>query len=498
MDRLRRGIFTLLHSLQRWNLFNTYSTDKIKIRQEILSTRVYVILLSTIMTIFFIYTAQKELYHSGQVSNPSIDTYQRLLEAYPDTLACPCSQLSIPYSTFVTLTHVVHPVCSSYLVSDQWLRSLYHDDASSYFAHDIRAVGNAQFQLLRTLCKSSAQAIDNAFNVTFASVTFTSGRGMVMNSEAVHVQVGAFIQNFITNIASDQQNRRSLAATFFQQNFLVSGLKTSFLPYIDSTSKLNIRRMSYEQFEFVSNILLISTCHCDTTYECWDPVAIFGEKYYDMDYPDVMTVMTFFPDHLIYVHGFKTGCLPLNSLLQSTLECYYQESCFHLLISNLSIVDTPSNVLNISDLKRSVPTSLISTLGDQLMVEDWSTQINYSRYYTSCRVLSCSYSYTKRLNSLYVIATLVGVFGGLTTILRFLCPRAIHGFYQVQKYLYRKRTRRTTVSLESGKSKDLVKRETRNRLLNSFRSSLIVFLTHKFHHFLFSSCFKKNFYWLAF
>ena len=130
MNTFRKVTLVLLRFFKQLNLFTTYTTNQKQIRREIITTRIYLILLPTILTILIVYSAQKELYHTVQVNNPSIDTYQRLLKDSSNTLLCPCSRLSVPYSTFVKLTPHFHPVCSSDFVADRWLEYLYSDDAS--------------------------------------------------------------------------------------------------------------------------------------------------------------------------------------------------------------------------------------------------------------------------------------------------------------------------------------------------------------------------------
>ena len=127
-------------------MFSTHIELRKKIRREIITTRIYLILLPTVLIILIIYLAQKELYHTVQVNNPSFDTYKRLLDAYPDTLLCPCSRLSIPYSNFFNLTLRFHPVCSTDFVPDRLLEYLYNDDPNVYLPIDFRSVGNGQFQ----------------------------------------------------------------------------------------------------------------------------------------------------------------------------------------------------------------------------------------------------------------------------------------------------------------------------------------------------------------
>ena len=271
MTAFRRTMNFLFGYLKRLNFFNTYGTDEEQIRREILATRIYLILLPTILTLLIIYSAQKELFYSVTINNPTLDRYQQLMNIYPDTLSCPCAQFSIPYSNFMSLTPQYHSVCSSDFVSDKWLEYLYNDDASFYLAVDLRSIGNTHFQLIRTLCQSSKKAIDNAFQSTFTSATLVNARGALLQSNLVRTEVDAFANDFINNIVSEQQRRHSLLTTFIDQNFLVTALETSAIPVIDTSSLSLKMEMSqyYETFFGQSSggfgVTGVVTCRCGMT-----------------------------------------------------------------------------------------------------------------------------------------------------------------------------------------------------------------------------------------
>ena len=455
MDIIRRATLVLLRFLKQLNLFNSYTTNERQVRREIVTTRIYLILLPIILTILVIYSAQKELYHTVQVRNPSLDTYQRLLDAYPDTLSCPCSKLSIPYSTFVNLTPYSHTVCSSDFVSDRWLQYLYYDDASSYLALDIRSVSYTQFQLLHTFCESSKQAIVNAFASTFASAALINSRGMLSKSELVRIQVEAFTDDFIANIGSEQRRRRALFATVFDQNLLMPGLQTSAISFIDSTLNLKVKPVEYYPFYDDTSLWYDPLCKCDTIPTCTVPLGICSNSLYESEYANRLDIYEKKESCPTIINGFRSGCLPLNALLKSTLECWYNQSCLNNIMNSLPTANTSFNVLQRSIFNRSTPTTFINTLIDNLMVEQWSTQINYSLYFAACHPSSCFYTYTERFSILYVVTTLVGLLGGLIKILHLLCPKLTNVFYQIQRYILVKNANNPSGSVRSSKRKRL-------------------------------------------
>jgi hypothetical protein len=454
MNIIRRATISLLRYLKQLNLFNTYSADERQIQHELLPSRIYLVLFPTILAILVIYSAQKELYYTVQVNNPTLDTYQRLLVSYPNTLLCPCSQLSIPYSSFATLMLRFHPVCSSDFVSNPWLTYLYRENASFYASLDIRSVGNAQFQLLRTLCESSKQAIDNAFESTFSSAALVNDRGMLLESELVRVQVEVFAKDFLDSIASEERRRRTLFATFFDRNFLVSGLETSAIPFIDSTFNLKMKIPIYLPGEIITGIGMPTfTCTCVGTYECETPLGICNTDC-ELNYSSTVTI-SLLNVRIATVDGFQSGCLPINSLLLSTLECYNNQSCLNNFMAYLPSVNTSFHILNSSVLNQSTSTTPIGTLTDNLMIEQWSREMNYTRYFAACRPLLCSYTYTEKFSILYIITTVIGLIGGLTTILRVLCPQLTNIFYRIQKHILLDEVNRPSSPLLSDKRHDI-------------------------------------------
>ena len=61
----------------------------------------------------------------------------------------------------------------------------------------------------------------------------------------------------------------------------------------------------------------------------------------------------------------------------------------------------------------------------RLMIEDWNDNIIFKLYYNQCKPISCFYTITTNFNIPTVLTTIVGLFGGLSVILRILIPPII-------------------------------------------------------------------------
>ena len=67
------------------------------------------------------------------------------------------------YSTFITIESFYDPLCSSDLVSDQWIN--YNNDflistKSIYDSNDYRVSAGRQFQLLSMFCQQARQTVN--------------------------------------------------------------------------------------------------------------------------------------------------------------------------------------------------------------------------------------------------------------------------------------------------------------------------------------------------
>ncbi|CAF4154880.1 unnamed protein product, partial [Adineta steineri] len=83
---------------------------------------------------------------------------------------------------------------------------------------------------------------------------------------------------------------------------------------------------------------------------------------------------------------------------------------------------------------------------NDLFVEEWATNINYSSYYEQCSPLLCSYTYSKQINPLYTITLILGLQGGLTIVLKWICPKIVRTAAKV----YHRRKKQTNIVFPVG------------------------------------------------
>lgn len=119
------------------------------------------------------------------------------------------------------------------------------------------------------------------------------------------------------------------------------------------------------------------------------------------------------------VKGFYTGCMPFESILQTTFDCLYEIECLQLLVDNFPCLNQLN--LNLSNEILVESESSNKTLYEHLsnlLIDEWNTTMNYSSYLSNCNPRTCQFSSSEKINYSYAITLFIGLYGGLIVILR--------------------------------------------------------------------------------
>lgn len=130
--------------------------------------------------------------------------------------------------------------------------------------------------------------------------------------------------------------------------------------------------------------------------------------------------------------GLFLSCSSFESTLANSFQCFFDQTCIdkYLSLYNYDLPDRlplPEATLAIRPLDSSAPSryalnDTIDAMFNQLMIEVWEIEGNFDNYYETCAPAMCTYTYAQRLDILHVVTTIVGLLGGLSIILRLLCP----------------------------------------------------------------------------
>ena len=374
------------------NLFPSVppSTDEYTLRTQRISTRLFILSLSLSLTILIIYTAAVNIQKTVIVPNPSLEKYQQLYERYSSTLACPCTHISVKYGSFMRINYTLHQVCNSVYVSQKWNDFL----SIGAWAYGLLIRTPQLFLGLRWLCVATEPYIA-ANGLPFYSSTYVN---TFVNSELhLKAQSDLQIEQFISSITTRFRLSITLISDAIRFNALISPIMTPFLDQSTHLSQVSVPYWgSYDDW-----------CNCDSDSSCLKNISEENHGYHRMN-------------------GFYYGCLVLESLRMSSLECLYNQTCVNDYLTEMN-PDGTSQFTALSSSKTSpfFPNTTLGAILDQLMVEHWNWSVTYEDYYAACQPSECRYTLTTKNDALYIVTTLIGLIGGLVTALKIVVPELV-------------------------------------------------------------------------
>jgi hypothetical protein len=339
-------------------------------------TRLHFILLIIMLGITYTFSISTLHPTTIQVINPSLSVYQHLATDFPDTLQCSCSHLSIKYQTFLIIIPRFHQICSSEFVSDRWIEYLYGEGNPGFRfpLSDFRVSATAQFRLLASFCQLSQETINYSLLQLMTSDLINS---QLLSSNLLSERLQSVINEFHTATSNLFLSTINLIREIIGANMIMSTLSTNWQLIPD--------KIIHGDWTIHTQPLVYMECNCGLSWKCVEPSR-----------------------------GMMVGCYPMEALLQSTLQCFYDQECID---SNNTF-----SKLNISSLERSrfnINTT-IELILNQLMVEEYSTSISYENYFNQCAPTSCTYTHFERHHTSEVITSLIGFYGSFVIITRCL------------------------------------------------------------------------------
>lgn len=282
-----------------------------------------------------------------------------------------------------------------------------------------RPILSRQHQIIGWLCNDTRQLVDYAlFDFNRSTLVSVS----VLPRDSFESQVSQIITQFIEQVPLNY--RRFVL-------FMTEMLHGNLLPSLDNSDwLLKFGNASNDYLlRAIPRIFENSTCTCAVSSMCNRSMQIGP--------PDLI------------IPGLVVGCSPVDGLRMSTLECFFSSSCIATILAYLdyftqmdgsppidfvSPIDPPLVItaLNESKLSRFLTTTRIGSIVDELFVEKWEQASYYEKYFSACAPRSCHYEYVRRNDFLYLLTSLLGVYGGLTASLHFLTWNGLRLFEKVK------------------------------------------------------------------
>ena len=394
----------LKRRVQNFNLFPSIppTTDIYELRTQIISTRSFIVMLIMSLYILLIYMLAFRITAIAIEPTPTLDRYEFLYARYSETLTCPCKKTSIDYEQMLHIQYELHQVCSSDLVSERWLqfllgvRALYgYGYTVSFLTRrlDFRVSAPLIFQGLSYLCRMADEAINYSIQQTY----ITQYTSLALLSP---VELQIQVQIVLGNLKSSTTSKLLLSIQTIREVIQVNSIATS----VESNAFYQtdwFRR----SFEFLS----YEDCSCIRSAQCSRRATIYNSSELVYTAPDLFV-----------------GCFVLEALLKSSLACFYNQTCVDETMNYIRFNDTFDMLaMNSSNTSQFSTDITVQELFSELMVEKWSWKPLFRDYFDACQPVECKYTYRSKSSIVYIITTLFGVIGGLSTILQIIVPRLV-------------------------------------------------------------------------
>jgi hypothetical protein len=404
--------------------FNLFPSDKKEERIGIISTRLYILLICIGLLILGFYTGLSEHNHMNVIKNPSVSEFEELDLKYSSTLNCPCSRFSMSYGHIMSISARYHSICSSEYLKDYWLSYFGRIEINLkeiyFFTTDFRISGQSFFDLINILCKVSNETIQDAINV------FKTNRLVTMNTlsyKQFYIETQTRLELFKQETISSFLHLIQLIRSAIQTNQLVEETWTNAGPFSEYDNQTFSWSLRFRPRDFYTNF-----CSCALSNKCTRPVGFYSKRDNIRSNPNIT------------VPGLVLGCYAIDSLLLSTLECFYDKNCIKILLDNYDfdvvglVRPLDNRAIRIQPLSnknsRFYPNTTINEIFSQLFVEDWINSTNYTSYYTRCQPSQCTYTVLKRFDIAHMFTIMLGFYGGLSMILEIILPTIVKLFIQ--------------------------------------------------------------------
>ncbi|CAF0789752.1 unnamed protein product [Adineta steineri] len=351
------------------NLFICYN-------QQQMITRLQIFFLTVSLYCIFLYSTYTTQLITVEINKPTYSTYESLSFNYSQSLQCFCSDISIPYQSFLTIKPRFHDLCSSQFVSQDWINYLYGRGnlVYRYSFTDFRASAVGQLQLLTSLCEISQETINTSL---VQLLTSDYNDRQLLSEQRLDQLIQTQINQFQLVTPNSLLNIFNLIRETLGANMIISLWSVNWL--IATQSIINSGWTAH------TIPIVYGKCNCGTSWTCTQSSQ-----------------------------GMMVGCYPLESLLQTTLQCFYNQSC----------IDSTNKFtqLNISSLKTSQyrMSTTIQSILNNLMVEEYIINKSYENYFNQCAPSSCSYNYMKRYQVTEGIINIISLYSGLVILTRCL------------------------------------------------------------------------------
>ncbi|CAF4641241.1 unnamed protein product [Rotaria sp. Silwood1] len=193
---------------------------------------------------------------------------------------------------------------------------------------------------------------------------------------------------------------------------ILFGITILFIIIFTGLSEVIISKVVCSSTVISSEFTTLFTCNCAVSSTCQQPLRIG-------------------PSDLI-LPGLVIGCSPMEGL-------HYYTQIDGSPPVNFTPPKTPPIViasLNTSLSTRFLPSTQIGELIHEMFLEQLTNVISYEKYYATCAPSVCRYEYVERSNILYIVTTLLGLYGAVSVGLRLLIWNSLRIYHKIKNYFH--------------------------------------------------------------
>ena len=395
---------------------NPPSHDQNIVRQQRYITRIYFILLFISLIILTLFTSitPQTMYFS--IKSPSLKDFIQLSDQYPLTLNCPCSNTAIDRLFISAIKPQYHEVCLSVFILSDWINLKF--PSRKLYTTDIRYQLQFHFQLLSTLCQMANQTIQDSLQSFYRTKFITS---QVLSPQSFQTQINLIIEDFKRTVPESFQRTLNLIKTNFEINQFITPMNSAFDFQIPPFG-IFIRTPGYSwrREDDCSSDRKCTFCYSTSLNECYQNIIInVNETQY-------------------IIPGMFQTWFPLQSLLMSTLECFYNETCLSQIKQLINSTVSPTNFIILKSSSLLISNNQyhrIDSLANNLFIQSWNNESSFESYFNQCHPLTCQYTIQTRFNFIYIVTTIIGLIGGINLVLSLLLPFIIKLMTHIWHYI---------------------------------------------------------------
>lgn len=403
-------------SITQLNLIDKRSQNPLRIHRARIATRLYIIAVTIAVAVIIFHMSLTKQTFREKIEFPTEKQYEELSEKYPDTVKCPCTTISIPYQAFIEVKPTYHQLCESDFVQPSWYSEMILSDWYFYvFPDNFLNTAPSFFQALGTFC-SLVNLTVNAAIRRFHSHDFVNDK--ILSRTLFQSHMDSLIYSFFNSTRIKFLYTMAVVNAIIHTNQYVSGLMTNL-----RMTTQNIPELEDYGFDPVtviaSNIFRNSQnsnwCSCGEDLDCYSVISLPLQSAFES-------------------YGLVTACYTVQTALQSSLRCWYNTSCINVVQHNFELYSTSHRTpLMVSALNSTYPSRFSSNdnlklVLDELMVESWNFFAKYDQYYHKCEPVYCSFDYTEKASVIYMVTTIIGLFGGLNIVFRLISIAVVRIF----------------------------------------------------------------------